>query len=142
MITSCSAFASFFLGHLRTQLYCGGFPSPSAGTTTPFSSSILANEPSWCIVMRISQPPMNSLSTYSCGIVGHSEYSLIPVYICQRALITHHFKQRAGNVPHGAESKKQLFQRTSSQFLIFQHIEGCELLWVYTLHAQNLYASS
>jgi hypothetical protein len=50
----------------------------SAGTTTPFSSSIFASEPSWCIVMRMSQPPMNSLSTYSCGMVGHSEYSLIP----------------------------------------------------------------
>ena len=59
----------------RTSIY---FCSPSAGTTTFFSSNILASEPSWCIDMRISQPPMNSFSTYSWGIVGHSEYSLIP----------------------------------------------------------------
>jgi hypothetical protein len=36
--------------------------------------------------MRISQPPTNSLSTYSCGIVGHSEYSLIPKVIGQHAM--------------------------------------------------------
>jgi hypothetical protein len=66
---SCSYF-------LHQAIY--GFCSASAGTTTPFSSSIFANDPSWCMLMRISQPPTNSLSTYNCGIVGHSEYSLIP----------------------------------------------------------------
>jgi hypothetical protein len=35
----------------------------------------------------MSQPPMNSLSTYSCGIVGHSEYSLIPVQTRQLSKI-------------------------------------------------------
>jgi hypothetical protein len=63
-----------------------GFSSP-AGTTTPFSSSIFASDPSWCMLMRMSQPPMNSLSTYSCGIVGHSEYSLIPVQTHQLSKI-------------------------------------------------------
>lgn len=47
---------------VNTQAYLGGCCSPSAGTTTFFSSSIFASEPSWCIDMRISQPPTNSLS--------------------------------------------------------------------------------
>lgn len=34
----------------------------------------------------MSQPPTNSLSTYSCGMVGHSEYSLIPFRICQHVM--------------------------------------------------------
>jgi hypothetical protein len=54
-------------------------PSLSAGTRTPFSSSSFAKLPSWCMDIRMSVPPMNSLSTYNCGIVGQSEYSLIPV---------------------------------------------------------------
>jgi hypothetical protein len=37
----------------------------SAGTKTPFSSNNFAKLPSWCIDMRISVPPMNSLSTYN-----------------------------------------------------------------------------
>ena len=51
---------------------------PSASTSTPFSSNILASSPFWCIDAKMSQPPTNSFSTYSWGIVGHSEYSLIP----------------------------------------------------------------
>lgn len=53
--------------------------SSSAGTTTPFSSNIFAKDPSLCMLIKISHPPTNSLSTYSWGIVGQSEYSLIPV---------------------------------------------------------------
>lgn len=37
----------------------------SSAASTFFSSSSFAKEPSWCIDIRMSQPPINSLSTYS-----------------------------------------------------------------------------
>lgn len=61
------------------------FSSPSVASgaaRTVFSSSSLASSPFWCIEIRMSQPPTNSLSTYSWGIVGQSEYSLMPVHPC------------------------------------------------------------
>jgi len=76
----------FYTLHTKCSAYDAGasplFPSASpssAGTNTFFSSSIFASSPFWCIATRISQPPTNSLSTYSCGIVGHSENSLMPI---------------------------------------------------------------
>jgi hypothetical protein len=53
--------------------------SPSAGTSTSFSSSSLLSEPSWCIDIKISVPPTNSLLIYSWGMVCQSLYSLIPI---------------------------------------------------------------
>lgn len=52
--------------------------SESAGTSTSFSSRSFARLPSWCMDIMISVPPTNSLLTYSCGMVGQSEYSLMP----------------------------------------------------------------
>lgn len=57
--------------------FCSASPS-SADARTCLSSSNFASSPFWCIETRISQPPTNSLSTYNCGIVGQSEYSLMP----------------------------------------------------------------
>lgn len=51
----------------------------SSSITNFFSASICAKLPSLCMFISISHPPTNSLSMYSCGIVGQSEYSLIPV---------------------------------------------------------------
>lgn len=70
--------------HDRLHPYAAGGAAPSSppspATTTFFFSKSVASDPSWCIDIKISQPPTNSLSTYSCGMVGHSEYSLIPAY--------------------------------------------------------------
>lgn len=59
--------------------FCSGSASSGAARTF-FSSNILANSPFWCIETRMSHPPTNSLSIYSCGIVGQSEYSLMPTF--------------------------------------------------------------
>lgn len=71
---------------LRAVIYFDS--SPSAATKTFFSSSILANSPLWCIATKISHPPTNSLSTYNCGIVGHSEYSLMPANPISHNILT------------------------------------------------------
>ena len=41
-------------------------------------SSFSRSSPLLYISIRMSEPPMNSPFTYTCGIVGHSENSLIP----------------------------------------------------------------
>lgn len=41
-------------------------------------ASFSRSSPELYISIRISEPPMNSLFTYTCGIVGQSENSLIP----------------------------------------------------------------
>lgn len=69
---SCAENVTALLKSHRYQIYW------SAATRTPFSSSILESSPFWCIDIKISHPPTNSLSKYSCGIVGQSEYSLTP----------------------------------------------------------------
>lgn len=68
-----------FLFHMYKLDHDEAGVSSSAGTTTPFSSNIFAKEPSLCMLIKISHPPTNSLSTYNWGIVGQSEYSLIPI---------------------------------------------------------------
>jgi hypothetical protein len=86
--------------------------SPSAGTSTSFSSSSLLSEPSWCIDIRMSVPPTNSLLMYSWGIVCQSLYSLIPVVSQSaqsfdgysttnpRRIASHHFSSRGiHNIP-------------------------------------------
>lgn len=50
----------------------------SLGASTPAFSNSSESSPDECIDIRISHPPTNSLLTYSWGIVGHEEYSLIP----------------------------------------------------------------
>lgn len=135
VLQSCMVQSSYSpLLFYSSRPVCGVyFCSPSAGTTTPFSSSIFANEPSWCMLMRISHPPMNSLSTYSWGIVGHSEYSLIPV-----AFVSVHSSRHLFN-PQSLQRELRR-SRTCAQLLVFEHVECCELVWIDTLHAQNLYA--
>lgn len=61
--------------------------SPSAGTSTSFSSSSLLSEPSWCMLIRMSVPPTNSLAMYNCGMVCQSLYSLIPVFRSQHLIL-------------------------------------------------------
>lgn len=67
----------------------------------------------------ISVPPTNSFSTYNCGIVGHSEYSLIPIF-----LNTAHISYKP--------------QHTVPQILVFEHIERGEFLGIDALQAENL----
>ncbi len=43
----------------------------------PASSSAFLSSPDWNDSIMMSAPPVNSPSTYSCGIVGQLEYSCI-----------------------------------------------------------------
>lgn len=80
---------------------------------------------------KISHPPTNSLSTYSCGIVGQFEYSLMPILFPSQ--------QRSSTRPHQALSTKlhPSLQdvHTLSQLLILQHIKCRKLRRVYALQS-------
>lgn len=118
--------------------------SSSAGTTTPFSSNIFAKDPSLCMLIKISHPPTNSLSTYSWGIVGQSEYSLIPVV---QSLASDYRRQSIPATPFMSilhpidigRDPELCGMLTRSQFFILQHIVCSEFFWIHTLHTQDLY---
>lgn len=69
-----------FFSSYRPHSFVGVASLASVGARTFFSASSFASSPFWCIETRMSHPPTNSLSMYSCGIVGQSEYSLIPIF--------------------------------------------------------------
>lgn len=45
-------------------------------------------------------------------------------------------------MPLAFSEEEKVHSRTLPQFLVFKHIESCELLRIYTLHAQDLDAGS
>ena len=71
------------LSCLHDGLGCPPSTGSSSSMTNFFSASNSAKLPSLCMLTSMSQPPMNSLLMYSCGMVGQSEYSLIPNSVCQ-----------------------------------------------------------
>lgn len=79
----------------------------------------------------MSQPPTNSLSMYSWGMVGQSEYSLMPiakVHISSgslRSICAHLLRQ-------------SITSRTCSQLLVLQDVERGEFVRVDALQAQDL----
>ena len=66
---------------------CPPSTGSSSSSTNFFFDSNSAKLPSLCMFINMSQPPINSLLMYSCGIVGQSEYSLIPAH--RRSVSTH-----------------------------------------------------
>lgn len=83
--------------------------------------------------IRISQPPTNSLSTYNCGMVGQSEYSLIPSDAKPSVL------RESKTTEEGGGTQRI---HTLSKFRVLQDVKSSELLRVDTLKAQNLYSCS
>src|SRR5690606_3157699 len=53
-------------------------PHRRHAVVAPAVSSSVLSSPLVCISVMMSEPPMNSPLTYSCGIVGQLEYSLMP----------------------------------------------------------------
>lgn len=60
-----------------------------------FFSSILSNSPDLCNCNKISQPPMNSPSTKTWGIVGQFENSFIPKKYKKELMISIQFNTDA-----------------------------------------------
>jgi hypothetical protein len=139
---------SIFFGILNRLIYSDHFNdqeihvrilySPSAGTSTSFSSSSLLSEPSWCIDIRMSVPPTNSWPMYSWGIVCQSLYSLIPVILQSAKIFCLVSTAIASHRIASPHLSSDIPQHTSSKLLVLKHIERRELLRVDALEAEDL----